>query len=273
MPALAKLLAVTLLAAGASTPPAPVTLNGVDIAGVRNQRFENATVVIDDQGAIHIEARGYSVRTVDPAAAAASSAAIAGDAAAATSASPVEGAPGAPAAALAASPPVAPPAGSSAEAPTAPPPGASPPATPAPASTLIPAAPASPAVLVPPSGPARGPTRRYFLVTQQSQPDATQYDVSVFINSQWIREVRSNEENLVMEVTKFLRVGPNQVTLEARKRSNDRHGASPDATLRVIVGEGTAQGNDVTIDDPVVDMRRNAAETESFTEEYSLVAR
>lgn len=245
MPVLAKLLAVALFSAAAPAPGAPqLTLNGVDIAGVKNQRFDNATVVIDDQGGVHIEAKGYTVRTVEAGSPAATPAPAATQA-------PMARAPGT---ALDNAP-------------------RTPGLAPTPAPTLIPAATASPAVLVPPSAPSRAATRRYFLVTQQSQPDATQYDVSVFINSQWIREVRSSEENLVMEVTKFLRLGPNKVTLEARKRSGDRHGSSPDATLRVIVGEGTAQGNDVTIDDPVVDMRRNAAETESFTEEYSLVAR
>ncbi|HZZ84666.1 MAG TPA: hypothetical protein VFE30_09025 [Anaeromyxobacteraceae bacterium] len=242
MPVLAKLLAAALLGATSQGAPAAITLNGVDIAGVTSQRFENATVVIDEKGAVHIEAKGYSVRTVE----------------------------------TGTSPQAAPTAGATPAAPT---PASSPATAPAPrappATTLIAASTASPAVLVPTSSstPSRATTRRYFLVTQQSQPDGTQYDVSVFINSQWIREVRSAEENVVMEVSKFLRLGQNKVTLEARKRSGDRHGAAPDATLRVIVGEGSAQGNDVTIDDPVVDMRRNAAETESFTEEYSLVAR
>ncbi len=220
MPALAKLLAVTLLGAGTPSGPA-ITLNGVDIAGVTGQRFDNATVVIDEKGAVHIEAKGYAVRTVEV---------------------------------------------------TAPPPAHLPTATPAP--TLIAAAPATPAVLSPTAtSTTRATARRYFLVTQQSQPDGTQYDVSVFINSQWIREVRSSEENLVMEVTKFLHPGENRVMLEAKKRGGERHGSSPDVTLRVIVGEGSALGSDVTIDDPIVDMRRNAAETQSFTEEYSLVAR
>jgi hypothetical protein len=39
-----------------------VTLNGVPIDGVTGQRFENATVVIDEKGDIHIEAKGYAVR-------------------------------------------------------------------------------------------------------------------------------------------------------------------------------------------------------------------
>ena len=63
MRALALLLAAGL--AGAATPAAgapSVTLNGVNIDGVTGQRFENCTVVIDEQGNVHIEAKGYAVK-------------------------------------------------------------------------------------------------------------------------------------------------------------------------------------------------------------------
>jgi hypothetical protein len=50
----------------ASPPPASagpsVTLNGVSIAGVANQRFENVNVVIDAAGNLDIQAKGYAVR-------------------------------------------------------------------------------------------------------------------------------------------------------------------------------------------------------------------
>ncbi|BDG08051.1 hypothetical protein [Anaeromyxobacter paludicola] len=141
------------------------------------------------------------------------------------------------------------------------------------AATLLaagaPAAPAAPASGADAPAP---PTRRYFLVAEQSRPEAAQYDVSVFVNSQWIREVRAGDARLVMEVTKFLHAGENRVTLEARKRPDDGPGPA-DATLRVVLGEGTPHGTEVAIDAPAVEMRRTAAETASFTEEYPLVAR
>jgi hypothetical protein len=42
-----------------------VFLNGVDITGVKNQTFKNATVHIDENGDIHLTAEGYKVQLVD----------------------------------------------------------------------------------------------------------------------------------------------------------------------------------------------------------------
>ena len=40
---------------------ARIFLNGVAVDGIRNQEFKNATVRVDAQGVIHIDAPGYSV--------------------------------------------------------------------------------------------------------------------------------------------------------------------------------------------------------------------
>ena len=61
---LALSLAAALARRGRRPPRrAPsVTLNGVNIDGVTGQKFENCTVVIDEQGNVHIEAKGYAVK-------------------------------------------------------------------------------------------------------------------------------------------------------------------------------------------------------------------
>jgi hypothetical protein len=213
--ALVLAAAAAALAAPASAGPS-VTLNGVAIDGVTNQRFENATVVIDARGNVHIEAKGYAV----------------------------EPAPGArpPAGATAAAPPVAVPAAG---------------------------APAARAGVVP-----SHLTRRYFLATEQTHPDGTQYDVAIFINAQWIRELRSGEQQIVMEITKYLRPGSNKVVLAARKRiAGDRHHQDRGVTLKIVMGAGNVGGGHVMIDEPLVEMVRNAAETEDRTEEFVLEAR
>jgi hypothetical protein len=43
---------------------ASIYLNGVNIDGVTNQRFDNCTVTVDAQGNIFISAKGYAVQTV-----------------------------------------------------------------------------------------------------------------------------------------------------------------------------------------------------------------
>jgi hypothetical protein len=194
------ILAVVLAGAvGPALASPSVTLNGVAIDGVTGQRFENATVVIDERGDIHIEAKGYAVKG--------SGGALAG---------------------------------------TAP---------------VLPAA----------SQPGKL-SRRYFLVAEHAAP-GTQYDLAIFINAQWIREVKSSEPQVVMEVSKYLRPGANKVTLAATKRIvGDRTSYSRDVTLRVVIGEGNVGGDHVMIDNPLVEMTRTAAEIEDRTEEYVLEA-
>jgi hypothetical protein len=145
-----------------------------------------------------------------------------------------------------------------------------------------PAAPieSAPPAAAPPGGaavaavdPARL-TRRYFLATEQTRPDGTQFDIEVFVNAQWIRQLRSNEAQVVLEITKYLRAGPNKVVLAARKAiAGERVSSSPDVTFQVVIGEGNMGGDHVMIDNPLVRMRRTAAETENVTEEFTLVAR
>jgi hypothetical protein len=132
------------------------------------------------------------------------------------------------------------------------------------------AAAATPAVAT----PARL-TRRYFLVTEQTQPDGTQYDLEVFINASWIRVIRSTEPQVVVEVTRYLRPGTNKVTLAATKKlaGTTRRYYTRDVVLKLVMGEGNVGGDHVMIDDPLVVMTRTAAEVDDKTEEYTVEAR
>jgi len=225
-------LAFLVAAAGLAVPslglagPA-VTLNGVNITGVANQKFENVNVIIDAQGNLEIQAKGYAVRTTVPAA-------------------PSPGVAPSPAAVLPAS---RPPAGGPS----------------AGTGMVANATSAQPARL----------TRRYFLATEQSQPDGTQYDVEVFINASWIRVVKSADPQVVTEVTRYLRPGTNKVTLSCVKKLQgvDRRNVGADVTLKVVVGAGNIGGDHVMIDDPLAVMTRTAAEVDDKVEEFVFEAR
>jgi hypothetical protein len=217
---LALTLTVALLGASAPALAAPsITLNGVAIDGVTDQKFENCTVVIDALGNVHIQAKGYAVRS-------------AGD----------DGR---------ASPPIEPQhAGSG--------------------GGLAPRSGGSSTVAG--LGAAKV-TRRYFLAAEQTPP-GPQYDLGIFINAQWIREVRSTEQSTVIELTKYLRPGKNKLTLAATKRlGGERLAFSRDVALKVVVGEGNVGGDHVMIDVPLVEMARTAAEMDDRTEEFVIDAR
>jgi len=122
--------------------------------------------------------------------------------------------------------------------------------------------------------PASALSRRYWLVSEQSQRDGTQFDVAVFINGRWVKELKSSEEAAPFEVTRFLVPGPNEVVLVATKRlSGSRRSTSRDVTSRVAIGEGPASGQAGAIESAPVEMRRDASETGTFTEQHQLVAR
>jgi hypothetical protein len=131
------------------------------------------------------------------------------------------------------------------------------------------------------AGPAAAPAaeprlaRRYFLATEQSQPDGTQFDVEVFVNATWIRVIRSSDPQVVVEITRYLRPGRNTITLASTKRLQGvaRRFYGPDVTLRVVVGEGNVGGDHVVIEAPLVVMTRTAAEVDDRVQEFALEAR
>jgi hypothetical protein len=180
-----------------------VFLNGVQVDGLTNQKFEKATVTFDANGNVRIDAPGYQVQTL--------------------------GAGGnKPAEAMTAS-----------------------------------ATPATPASM----------SKHYFLVTEQSNPGMTGYDIDVFVNSKWIRKLKGTEDQIVVDVTKYLAPGPNKILFAAKKAQGERKSFSPQHTFNVIVGEGAAGGDQVMIDNPLITFKRSAADTDDVSEEYSLNAR
>ncbi len=171
-----------------------VFLNGVNIDGVVNQKFENVTVVIDDKGNVLIAAKGYEVQAVPPKTSPATSA-------------------------------VAP-------------------------------------------GPV---TKRYFLVSEIAGPGMAQYDIDVFVNSVWIKRFSSSDPQAqtVAEITRHLHKGKNTVHFTATKvMGEQRKSASPQHYIKIYIGEGNMGGNNVMIDNPLLEYKRDASETQNFADEF-----
>ena len=180
---------------------ASIFLNGVNIDGLRGQKFEKCKAVrIDDRGDVFLECPGYQVE--QPAAAAA----------------------------------------------------------PAPAPLI-------------PSAVAAAMTKRYWLVSEEKDSASAQYDVDVFVNARFIRKIKAGEPQVVLEITKYLRPGTNKVLFAASKRPGERKSASPASFLKLVVGEGDSGGNTVTIDNPLIESKRTAAETDNVNEEFTIQGR
>ena len=119
------------------------------------------------------------------------------------------------------------------------------------------------------------PTKRYWVVTDKSSPGMTQYEIDLFVNKKWVRTFFSEEKKVVVELTKFLRVGPNKVTFVAKKKlgSAGRKSASPKHYFRLLVGEGHLGGRSVVVTKKWIDYRRTALEMGDFKNDESIVAR
>jgi hypothetical protein len=148
--------------------------------------------------------------------------------------------------------------------------------------------PRAPAPPPPPSPPSPPPVSRtnmaenavnlakkgVWLISKLSQRGVVQYDVDVYVNESFVRKVKSVEDPVVVDITRWIRPGQNRVRMEAKKNVPDkRMSLSPTDTMEVIIGEGVLGGSTVNVDKVIVDFKRTAQETEPFTEEYSVAAR
>jgi hypothetical protein len=118
-------------------------------------------------------------------------------------------------------------------------------------------------------------TKKYFLVTEQAAPGMTEFDVDVYLNSKWLRKLKSSDEQIVTDITKSLQPGRNTLLFIAKKnvQGASRKSFSKEHFFRVIIGEGQMSGDHVMIDNPVVKFERTAAEASDVTQEFTLVTR
>ncbi|TMA28925.1 MAG: hypothetical protein E6J78_04320 [Deltaproteobacteria bacterium] len=124
------------------------------------------------------------------------------------------------------------------------------------------------------AGLATSITKHYWLVTEQNDGAAAQYDVDVFVNSKWVRKVKSGDGQMVLEITKYLQPGANKVLFAATKHLEaGRKSTAAGSYVKFIVGEGEAGGNNVMIDNPLIEMKRSAAETDNLNEEFTIQGR
>ena len=116
----------------------------------------------------------------------------------------------------------------------------------------------------------------YFVVTEQSPPGMTEYDIDLYINGKFIRSMHSGDEQLVMDINKYLKVGKNQVLLQAKKKPPRPEGAksvSKSHVFRVIVGEGAMGADQVVIERPLITFTRTAADSNDLAQEFTLTAK
>lgn len=134
------------------------------------------------------------------------------------------------------------------------------------------------ATTAPATPPARAagspaPTKQYFLITQGTGGAAVGETVQVNINGRTVRTLDSAAAQVIVNVTDWLNVGGNSVTMLSTKKQNYVAGSSS-STFQVIVGEGHVEaGGQVVIDNPLVTYTRTAADATANSRTFSLTAR
>lgn len=121
------------------------------------------------------------------------------------------------------------------------------------------------------SGPV---TRRYFLVSESNAPGMAQYDIDVFVNAVWIKRISHEDPQTVLEISRHLKKGKNVIHFTATKNvGSARRSTSPQHYLKIIIGEGNIGGNNVMIDNALVEYTRTAAEMKNFSDDFEIKGR
>ncbi len=109
---------------------------------------------------------------------------------------------------------------------------------------------------------AAGDARDYYIVSFTNRPGATQYDVEVFLNGKFVRRIRHQEKQVVMNVTRYLKRGKNEVLFVARKNygGKARASRSPLDYVRVVLGRGFLSKGRLVIKSVAAESKRTAAE-------------
>jgi len=124
------------------------------------------------------------------------------------------------------------------------------------------------------AAPPTSLTKHYWMVSESQDSAAAQYDVDVFVNWKWVRKIRAGDPQVAVDITRFIKPGPNKISCAAVKRvDGGRKSQEPESFLKITVGEGEQGPSMVTIDNPLVECKRTAAETGNVNEEFTLQGR
>jgi hypothetical protein len=78
----------------------------------------------------------------------------------------------------------------------------------------------------------------------------------------------------VIEISRYMKKGKNTVHFTATKVVADvRKSASPQHYLKIYIGEGNMGGNNVMIDNPLLEYKRDASEMQAFSDDFTVEGR
>ncbi len=114
--------------------------------------------------------------------------------------------------------------------------------------------------------------KAYFLVTQISGSGRGGYDIDLFINGNWIKKITNKDEQIVMDLTKYIQNGKNTIRLTGVKAKDAAADPLSAGFTEVIIGEGSAGKNNVVIDKPLIDFKFLAKDANPIIKDFDIEA-
>jgi hypothetical protein len=106
---------------------------------------------------------------------------------------------------------------------------------------------------------------------------ATQYDIEIFINGKMIRRIRARNEQVAIDITRYVRRGQkHEIIFVSRKNYGGRGRVSASIMdyFRVVIGSGFESHGQIVLRHSLLETRRTAAQTRSvITEKHRVVLR
>ncbi len=116
-------------------------------------------------------------------------------------------------------------------------------------------------------------SKKTLLVAEATHPGLVDYEVDLFINGRWVERFDDRREQRVIDISKFVKEGHNDLRFSALKRRGQGHVShSPKHQLRILIGKGLLTKDNVVFDKVLYEYARNASENQNLQEEIVLDA-
>jgi hypothetical protein len=112
--------------------------------------------------------------------------------------------------------------------------------------------------------------KRYFLFTRTTAPGTVPVDFEVLVNGKSVRRFGSDQSQLALELTLYLKPGPNTVAIKTHATS--KVPGSSGQSFEIIIGEGGPKAGSLEITEVLFTYKRTASDATLATETFTLDA-
>ncbi len=126
------------------------------------------------------------------------------------------------------------------------------------------------------SSPAPNPAglkKQYFIVTEETSPAVTGYDVKLIINNKFIKTIPDTIPQNVVELNEFLKAGANTISFFAKRDGRTAKSTNPDDKFTLMIGVGNSEGGKLSIEEVLHEFTIKATDSGEPAKSFTIVAR